>query len=174
MNAHDRGISVNRSQILAMTLALIVGLGGSWAIAAVQDNQRTRYQCQQLVDRVNQGYAQTLAFQGSDAIALNGLAQQLDTIANSLQQLDIDRPPLRRAQQQFVQGYRDLSQGYQSIVRALEAAEQAPKTETGLQQVQQAQSQVKEAGAAAQEAARQIDQFARDLNRLCLEGEETT
>jgi DNA repair ATPase RecN len=162
---------MNRSQILAITLALIVGLGGSWAIAAVQDNQRTRYQCQQLVDRINQGYAQTLAFQGTDAIALNRLAEQLNAIANSLQQIDIDRPPLRRAQQQFVQGYRDLSQGYQGIVRALDAADQAPKTETGLQQVQQAQSQVKEAGAAAQEAARQIDQFARDLNRLCLGGE---
>lgn len=159
---------MKRSQILFITLALILGLGGSWAIAAVQDSQRTRHQCQQMVDRVNQGYAQTLAFQGTDAIALNRLAEQLNAIANSLQQLDIDHRALRRTQQQFVQGYRDLSQGYQGIVRALDAADRAPKTETGLQQVRQAQAQVKDAGAAAQEAARQIDRLARDLNQLCL------
>ncbi|TVR16322.1 MAG: hypothetical protein EA395_00465 [Phormidium sp. GEM2.Bin31] len=161
------GQSVKRSKILAITLALTLSFGGSWAIAAVQDSQRSRQQCQQLVDRVNQGYAQTLAFQGSDATALNRLAEQLKTIAHSLRQLEIDRPPLRRIQQQFVQGYRDLSQGYRGIVEALEAADEAPQNETGLQQVQQAQIQVKEAGAAAHEAARHIDQLARDLNQLC-------
>lgn len=84
-----------------------------------------------------------------------------------MRQLEIDRRPLRHIQQQFVQGYRNLSQGYYGIVEALVAADNAPKNETGLEQVQQAQIQVKEAGAAAHEAARHIDQLAQDLNQLC-------
>lgn len=154
----------------SIAIALLASGLGVWAIVYVQSLQQTRRQCQQIVDRVNRGYTQAIAFQGSDATALNSLADDLGFVARDLRSLDLSRPALQQQRRQFVQAYGDLSDAYRNMSDALIAAEAAPTTEAGLQQVKQAQSSVKIAGSDAYEAAQRIDELSLDLNRICAAG----
>ncbi|MGC9502475.1 hypothetical protein [Baaleninema sp.] len=153
--------------IIAIATLLAMSAGGGVALSRYQANQRKIAQCTQLVDRVNQGYAKAIAFQGQDAAALSHLADDLATVATELRAIELTDETLTQQRQRFAQAYRELSDAYRQMGTALNTAETAPKNESGRQSVRQAQADVKAAGAQAHQAARYVDELAVQINQYC-------
>ncbi|WP_017661965.1 hypothetical protein [Baaleninema simplex] len=153
--------------IILTAILLAMSAGGAVAFSRYRANQHKIAQCTQLVDRVNQGYAKAIAFQGQDVAALNNLAEDLANVAGQLRAIDVTDETLSQQRQRFAQAYRELSDAYRQMGTALDAAETAPRTESGRDRVRQAQADVKAAGAQAHQAARYVDELAIEINQYC-------
>ncbi len=156
--------------------ARLAGVWGIWAVIGLVGGlgswffwtrSSTAYQCQRLLEAINEGGQQVTQIEGTDAAAANQMAQHLDRLAEELLGMKTSDAQVRPYPPRLGKSYQQLSLSFRQIGEAIAIVDAAPLSKAGLDQVKAARKKAEEAGRVATLAAKTADGVAGQIHSYC-------
>ena len=125
------------------------------------------WQCNRLIEVVNQGQVISQNITGTDAATMEKLARDLLGLSQRIGNVGLRDVRLQGYRNRFVRIYNSLSTAASQVGGALRALDQIPSTPAGVEQAQRLQQQVQQASQIGDRAAQQEDILVREVNNYC-------